>query len=89
MKLEKLNKIEDIKRFLNGTDIVAFNVVSTRCDNRQPLFEWLLQRRCMLIYCEPFQKSIPTTANPKLKCRYVDQAGNKIFQASLNSRNPI
>ncbi|MFT5663016.1 MAG: hypothetical protein ACI9JR_000397 [Gammaproteobacteria bacterium] len=30
MKLEQLNNIEDIKRFLNGTDIVDFNVVTTK-----------------------------------------------------------
>jgi hypothetical protein len=30
MKLEQLNNIENIQRFLNGTDTVAFNVVTTK-----------------------------------------------------------
>jgi hypothetical protein len=37
MKLEQLNNIEDIKRFLNGTDIVAFNVVTTK----QERYQWV------------------------------------------------
>jgi hypothetical protein len=42
MKLEQLNSIElnsieDIKRFLNGTDVVAFNVVTTR----QERYQWI------------------------------------------------
>jgi transposase len=35
MKLEQLNSIEDIKRFMNGTDTVAFNVVTTKQDRYQ------------------------------------------------------
>ncbi len=30
MKSEQLNNREDIKRFMNGTDIVAINVVTTK-----------------------------------------------------------
>jgi hypothetical protein len=37
MKLEQLNSIEDIRRFLNGTDIVAFNVVTTK----QERYQWI------------------------------------------------
>jgi hypothetical protein len=36
MKLEQLNSIEDIKRCLNGTDIVAFNIVTTK----QERYQW-------------------------------------------------
>jgi hypothetical protein len=32
IKLEQLFNIGDIKRFLNGTDIVVFNVVTTKQD---------------------------------------------------------
>jgi hypothetical protein len=35
MKLEQLNSIEDIQRFLNGTNIVAFNVVTTKQERYQ------------------------------------------------------
>jgi exosome complex RNA-binding protein Rrp4 len=37
MKLEQLNSIEDIRRFLNGTDIVSFNVVTTK----QERYQWI------------------------------------------------
>ncbi len=37
MKLEQLNSIEDIRGFLNGTDIVAFNVVTTQ----QEPYQWI------------------------------------------------
>jgi hypothetical protein len=37
MKLEQLNNIEDIQRILNGTDIVAFNVVTTK----QERYQWI------------------------------------------------
>jgi hypothetical protein len=37
MKLEQLNSIEDIRRFLDGTDIVAFNVVTTK----QERYQWV------------------------------------------------
>ncbi len=36
MELEQLNHIKDIKRFLNGTDIVAFNVLTTK----QERYQW-------------------------------------------------
>jgi hypothetical protein len=35
MELEQLNHIKDIKRFLNGTDIVAFNVLTTKQERYQ------------------------------------------------------
>jgi hypothetical protein len=37
MKLEQLNSIEDIRRFLNGTDNVTFNVVITK----QERYQWI------------------------------------------------
>ncbi|MFT7461250.1 MAG: hypothetical protein ACI909_003951, partial [Planctomycetota bacterium] len=37
MKLDQLNSIEDIQRFLNGTNIVAFNVVTTK----QERYQWI------------------------------------------------
>jgi transposase InsO family protein len=37
MKLEQLNSIEDIRRFLDGTNIVAFNVVTTK----QERYQWV------------------------------------------------
>jgi hypothetical protein len=37
MKLDQLNNIEDINRFLNGTNIVAFNVVMTK----QERYRWI------------------------------------------------
>jgi hypothetical protein len=37
LKLEQLNSIEDIRRFLNVTDTVAFNVVTTQ-KNR---YQWI------------------------------------------------
>jgi hypothetical protein len=36
MKLEQRNHIEDIKRFLNSTDILAFNVLTTK----QERYQW-------------------------------------------------
>jgi hypothetical protein len=45
MKLEQLNNIEDIKRFQNGTDIVAFNVVTTKQERYQWIFKALKKHR--------------------------------------------
>jgi exosome complex RNA-binding protein Rrp4 len=45
MKLEQLNNIEDIKRFLNGTDIVAFNVVTTKQEGYQWVHKALRKHR--------------------------------------------
>ena len=37
MNLEQLNRIEDVRRFLDGTDNVAFNVVTTK----QERYQWI------------------------------------------------
>jgi hypothetical protein len=39
MKLEQFSNIEDIQRFLDGTSIVAFNVVTTK----QERYQWTLK----------------------------------------------
>ena len=45
MKLEQLNSIEDIKWFINGTDIVAFNVVTTKKERYQWVHKALKKHR--------------------------------------------
>jgi hypothetical protein len=37
MKLEQLNSIGDIRRYLSGTDIIDFNVVTTK----QERYQWI------------------------------------------------
>jgi hypothetical protein len=45
MELEQLNNIEDSKRFLNGTDIVAFNVLTTKQEHYQWIHKALKKHR--------------------------------------------
>ena len=45
MKLEQLNSLEKVKRFLNRTDIVAFNVVTTRQERHQGIQKALKKHR--------------------------------------------
>jgi hypothetical protein len=45
MKLDQLNNIEHIKRFLKGTDSVAFNVVTTKQDRYQWIHNALKKHR--------------------------------------------